>query len=81
MYVKPVEGRAPRDPLTMLRILPEGTHAPDHDTSWAVLLRHGDVVEAPDPAIAPADLPDIETDKPLEVADTPSAETAEEHAA
>ena len=50
MYVKPAEGRAPRDPRTLLRIPREGVEVDEHDPSFAVLRLHGDVVEAEPPA-------------------------------
>jgi hypothetical protein len=50
MYIKPAEGRAPRDPRTMLRIPREGMEVSEHDPSFAALRWHGDVIECEPPA-------------------------------
>lgn len=55
-FVKPGDGRAPRDPNTGLFVPPEGQRVSVFDASWHFLLRHGDVVEAEEPA-APAAAP------------------------
>lgn len=50
MFVKPAEGRAPRDPRTLLRIPREGVEVSEHDPSFAALRFYGDVVECEPPA-------------------------------
>ena len=50
MFVKPAEGRSPRDPRTLLRIPREGIEVSEHDPSFATLRRHGDLVEDEPPA-------------------------------
>jgi hypothetical protein len=53
MFVKPAEGRMPRDPHTNLRVPPEGQHAPPYDQHWALLLQFGDVIECDEPKASP----------------------------
>ena len=43
MFVKPVEGRAVRDPKSMMLLPAEGREVPDTDAFWARRVRDGDV--------------------------------------
>ena len=43
MRVKPAEGRAVRDPRTMVLLTDEGREVPDGDPFWARRVRDGDV--------------------------------------
>lgn len=56
MKVIPAEGRAVRDPRSMILLPPEGRDVPDDDPFWVRRVRDGDVTveEAPPPPPPPA---------------------------
>lgn len=60
MYVKPVEGRQVRDPLTRQVVPPEGRAVP-RESYWVRRVNDGDLVEASAPAtLKPTRLKDKE---------------------